>query len=141
MNSYATDGVCHNAEPGTYGHECGKPAVWVGTSPGGFRSGFCQRCRDTGYEARSFTDWTPIEPPSRFVVRRAYGNHNADWLTGWDIIWGPVWCGSPRRALRFATPQAADEARLTALQCCKPVPWRVPDFGGDAAYRIDTIIG
>ena len=23
-NSYATDGKCHNAEPGTYGHECGK---------------------------------------------------------------------------------------------------------------------
>ena len=29
-NSYATDGKCHNAEPGTYGHECGKPATWIG---------------------------------------------------------------------------------------------------------------
>jgi hypothetical protein len=34
--SYATDGKCHNAQPGTYGHECGKPAEWLGTkaSPG-----------------------------------------------------------------------------------------------------------
>ena len=63
MDLYATDGRCHNAEPGTYGHECGKPAVWIGTSPSGFRSGFCQRCRDTGYEARSFTDWTLINWP------------------------------------------------------------------------------
>jgi len=30
-SSYATDGKCHNAEPGTYGHECGKPAAWIGT--------------------------------------------------------------------------------------------------------------
>ena len=33
-NSYATDGKCHNAEPGTYGHECGKPAAWIGTNHG-----------------------------------------------------------------------------------------------------------
>ena len=27
---YATDGLCHNANRGTYGHECGKPAEWLG---------------------------------------------------------------------------------------------------------------
>lgn len=24
------DGRCHNTEPGTYGHECGQPATWIG---------------------------------------------------------------------------------------------------------------
>ena len=38
--SYASDGICHNAEPGTYGHECGKPAIWIGITKTGFRSGF-----------------------------------------------------------------------------------------------------
>jgi hypothetical protein len=58
MNSYATDGRCHNAEPGTYGHECGKPAKWIGTSAkSGHVSGFCQDCKDRGYEARHYGQW------------------------------------------------------------------------------------
>ncbi len=55
--SYATDGKCHNAEPGTYGHECGKPAKWIGESYTGFRSGFCDECRKNGHEARSIIHW------------------------------------------------------------------------------------
>ena len=58
--SYVTDGKCHNAQPGTYGHECGKPATWVGSiKPGGFQSGFCNRCKIDGYEAREYTVWEP----------------------------------------------------------------------------------
>ena len=57
MNSYATDGKCHNAEPGTYGHECGKPAAFIGTTANGFRSGYCAACRDRGYEARGVVNW------------------------------------------------------------------------------------
>ncbi len=57
-NSYATDGKCHNAEPGTYGHECGKPAMWISDDPhSGFTSGFCLRCRAEGYEARGRINW------------------------------------------------------------------------------------
>jgi len=60
MGDYATDGKCHNAEPGTFGHECGKPAVWIGTKPDGFKSGFCQDCKERGTEAKTFTSWWRI---------------------------------------------------------------------------------
>ncbi len=60
-NSYATDGKCHNAEPGTYGHECGKPAAWIGIKPSGFRSGYCDHCKGHGYEARGVIEWHRIE--------------------------------------------------------------------------------
>lgn len=55
--SYATDGKCHNVQPGTYGHECGKPAEFIGTTWNGFRSGFCRKCRESGYEAREVVKW------------------------------------------------------------------------------------
>lgn len=56
--SYATDGKCHNAQPGTYGHECSKPAEWIGQHPNGFKSGFCNACKRDGYEARDVVAWT-----------------------------------------------------------------------------------
>jgi hypothetical protein len=71
-NLYATDGRCHNAELGTYGHECGKPAVWVGRKmapacpglglpkPYPFECGFCEDCRREGYEARAYSDWRRV---------------------------------------------------------------------------------
>lgn len=55
--NYETDGKCHNAEPGTFGHECGKPAEWVGEKADGFRSGFCTDCKERGYEARGVVKW------------------------------------------------------------------------------------
>ena len=63
-NPYATDGLCHNANSGTYGHECGKPAVWLGIRPAsegyaGFASGFCDRCRNHGTEAKDYPMWEP----------------------------------------------------------------------------------
>lgn len=61
--SYATDGKCHNAQPGTYGHECGKPATWIGTKTdedGPFESGFCDACKASGYEARPYKTWRRI---------------------------------------------------------------------------------
>ena len=60
-NSYVTDGKCHNAEPGTYNHECGKPAAWIGTNRNGFSSGFCDNCRRNGYEARTVVEWRHVE--------------------------------------------------------------------------------
>lgn len=58
-NLYAVDGLCHNAEPGTYGHECGKPATWLGRRAGGDWSGYCDDCKANGYEARECRAWTP----------------------------------------------------------------------------------
>ena len=55
--SYATDGKCHNAQPGPYGHECGKPATWIGATRAGFRSGFCDECKRNGYEALDVVAW------------------------------------------------------------------------------------
>jgi len=57
--SYAIDGKCHNAEPNTYGHECGKPAVFVGETRTGFRAGYCADCRRNGHEARECVSWQP----------------------------------------------------------------------------------
>lgn len=71
---YATDGKCHNAEPGTYGHECRKPAQWIGTMPSGFRSGFCVVCRAEGYEARRVIRWEPATP-AQWI--------NSAFVTGW----------------------------------------------------------
>lgn len=61
MNITSRPEVCHNAEPGTYGHECGKPSEWWATSATGFRSTFCDDCKTRGYEAREFSDWERIE--------------------------------------------------------------------------------
>lgn len=61
QDSYATDGKCHNANVGTFGHECGKPATWIGTKKNsGFRSGFCDHCKERGDEARAFVTWKRI---------------------------------------------------------------------------------
>jgi hypothetical protein len=50
---------CTNAEPGTYNHECGKPAQWKATKPNGFTTHFCDQCKHTGTEARNYSQWTP----------------------------------------------------------------------------------
>lgn len=56
QTNYATDGKCHNAQYGTFGQECGRPAVWIGTNPEtGFRSGFCDKCKRTGDERHGKT--------------------------------------------------------------------------------------
>lgn len=63
QTTYATDGKCHNSELGWLGQECGKRAVWIGTSPsknwpgGTFSSGFCEACKQEGREAQNVTHW------------------------------------------------------------------------------------
>lgn len=61
MSRYATDGKCHNSQPGTFNHECGKPATWIGTKAGGFSSGFCADCKEHGHEARVMARWETVE--------------------------------------------------------------------------------
>jgi hypothetical protein len=46
---------CINSEPGTYGHECGKPARWLGEeidSGQPFKACYCSKCKESGTEAR-----------------------------------------------------------------------------------------
>lgn len=91
MSSYANDGRCHNAEPGTYGHECGKPAPWVGTNRNGFSSGYCDRCKESGSEARDCVTWTRVDiiPPGRLEY---WGAPCGQPVT---VIPGVVWVTSP----------------------------------------------
>ena len=60
--TYSTDGRCHNAESGTFNHECGNPVTWVGTTADGFSSGFCDKCKRSGTEARNKVRWVPVVP-------------------------------------------------------------------------------
>jgi hypothetical protein len=68
MSLYAIDGKCHNAEPGTYGHECGKPAVWVGENRDMFRCGYCQDCKQFGHEARDVVHWHPYSQRNEIAI-------------------------------------------------------------------------
>ena len=58
--SYATDGKCHNCEPGTFNHECGQPATWIGENGKGFLSGYCDNCKLYGFEGRRAVRWTRV---------------------------------------------------------------------------------
>ena len=53
---------CTNAEPGTYGHECGRPAVWIGETASGFQACYCDDCRERGHEARDVVGWRNLKP-------------------------------------------------------------------------------
>lgn len=70
LGSCATDGRCHNAQTGCYGHECGKPATWLGVKGNGFVSGFCNSCKDHGDERHPFVEWhkLPETPYARLVA-------------------------------------------------------------------------
>lgn len=59
MGLYATDGKCHNAQSGTFNHECGNPAEWIGTMAGGLSVGFCSWCKEHGDERHDVVKWEP----------------------------------------------------------------------------------
>lgn len=53
---------CVNAEPGTFGHECGTPALFIGTRPAiGFQACFCADCKERGQDARQYGHWQALE--------------------------------------------------------------------------------
>ena len=53
---------CVNAEPGTFGHECGQPAAFIGTKIAtGAQASFCADCKELGHEARGFGEWHAID--------------------------------------------------------------------------------
>lgn len=125
--SYATDGLCHNAEPGTYGHECSKRAEWIGTTATGFASGYCDACKRTGTEARDCVAWALTAPTDRDAtltrfVRENVGRYST--AKGWDLFaWhdGPRFvvraeCGALRRTMNAASLAEAEEAVLSWLK-------------------------
>jgi hypothetical protein len=63
--------ICHNAEPGTFGHECGKRATWEGDKPSTLSPGktytttFCDACKANGHEARTVHTWRRIGVQAR----------------------------------------------------------------------------
>lgn len=55
---------CVNAEPGTFNHECGRPAMWIGTSPSGFSACYCNPCKEAGWEAIGVKAWERLPMPA-----------------------------------------------------------------------------
>lgn len=60
---------CAYAYPGTFGHECGRPALFAGAKPsestksGTFWSYRCAECKDlTGEDNRGITRWEQLDP-------------------------------------------------------------------------------
>ena len=51
---------CTNAEPGSYGHECGEPVGFIGSGADGSQSCFCSACKALGSEARQYSDWQAL---------------------------------------------------------------------------------
>lgn len=52
---------CINSEPGTFGHECGKPATCIGTHyPSGTDAALCDDCAMNGTEGRQHVNLRPI---------------------------------------------------------------------------------
>lgn len=53
---------CINAKPGTFGHECGRPAAFIGTkAETGAQACFCADCKDVGHDARGREDWCALD--------------------------------------------------------------------------------
>lgn len=76
--------ACSNSEPGTFNHECGRPAIWRGFHRNGHVQLFCDACHCTGHEAAFVVRWEPIKldtpppPPGMFSdVER----DQLDWIT------------------------------------------------------------
>ena len=57
---------CVNAQRGTFGHECGKPASWIASKDyeNGFQACFCDDCSKWGHEAGSYRRWRYIGLPA-----------------------------------------------------------------------------
>ena len=68
-NEFANRPACGYAFPGTYGHECGKPATLAGSHPSELtRSGiyWARRCAEcaalTGPDNALIRKWEPLDP-------------------------------------------------------------------------------
>ena len=115
---------CTNAEPGSYGHECGEPAGFIGSGADGGQSCFCSACRALGSEARRYSDWQALpvmgqgESAAEAITARAYivtlsGDADSDWTVR---TWASTaeqatrqvcdWQGIPTHFVRAVRPVA-----------------------------------
>lgn len=71
---------CINVEPGTFGHECGKPAVAIGQTLDGKEFCFCEDCRWNGHEGRKMERWWDIPTSATAAEAPAdpYAGHTAE---------------------------------------------------------------
>lgn len=96
-NLYAEDGLCHNANAGTYGHECGAAATWLGTDRKGFTMGFCDRCKAGGTEARDVVTWNKLASSHRYIPRfRPAGYGTLPGGVAWEYVEWPNMMGFGR---------------------------------------------
>ena len=65
---------CTNAEPGSYGHECGEPADFIGSRADGGQSCFCSACKAHGSEARCYSHWHALQAAMGQRERGCRGN-------------------------------------------------------------------
>ena len=115
---------CTNAEPGSYGHECGEPAGFIGSRADGGQACFCSACKERGLEARRYSDWQalptmgPWEPRAEVTTARAFivtrpGDAGSDWAVR---TWASTaeqaarqicdWQGIPMQFVRAVRPDA-----------------------------------
>lgn len=66
---------------------------------------------------------------AQFLVSRTYNHHgDTDYLSGFDVIWGPIWVGCRGSAL-LMTEAKAEAALSDAIAIMRPRPFCVPDLG------------
>ena len=95
---------CTNAEPGSYGHECGEPADFIGSRADGGQSCFCFACKANGSEARCFSDWQALpatgqggEAAEATAVRAFIVTLPGDAGSNWTVR---TWTSTPKQAAR-----------------------------------------
>lgn len=78
---------CINSEPGTFNHECGKPALWIGQTLDGREACFCEDCRWNGHESLDKVRWWEVPPPQQLEAeeRDPYAGDTAD--VGDEVTW------------------------------------------------------
>jgi ribonuclease PH len=71
-----------------------------------------------------------------YVVKRQTGRFE-DYLIGFDVIWGPIWCINDKGALRFPSISKADVALFDAADIMRPKAWCVPDYGAATTLWVE----
>ena len=95
---------CTNAEPGSYGHECGEPAGFIGSRADEGQACFCSACRERGFEARRYSDWQALptigqgdEATEATAVRAFTVVLPGDAGSSWTVR---TWASTPEQAAR-----------------------------------------
>lgn len=113
---------CTNAEPGSYGHECGEAAGFISLRSDGGQACFCSACKEHGYEARRYSHWLALPTMGQgdnaatavcaFIVTLP-GDSGSDWTVR---TWASTaeqaaqqvcaWQGIPTQFVRGVRPDA-----------------------------------